>query len=271
MALAILGIIAMFLVPLGIALALSHASAERRRGTLARIAEGLVEGACQPATATGVCRDLEVSYTFVTRGSGSTSETWTEIAAAIPAKYPLSIHVRRHGRSDWARIERGEMVDVIVGAPEFDAAFLVEVAPADVARLLLDQDARSLLEQYDPVELTTVTVDNHRVLRFSFRTWCEDSELAIVLIDQVARIASRVRDAYRLAEQSTATDDATGGPYRPELDETATRAAAAQRTVEVHHLEALRANRSTNAGWLVPIVGFLVILTLTVLVAMAGH
>jgi hypothetical protein len=221
----------------------------KRRDALGELAARL-SGTSESNTATGTCRGVKVTYRFETRGSGSNSESWTEIDAEVSAKYPLAIHVRRHGRSDWSRIERGEMVDVIIGDAAFDAAFLLEVAPADVARLLLDQQARTFLSEHDPVELQTMTLADRKVLRFAIRTWCEDPTLAFALIDNVTRIVSRIRDAYSEADAVTQPREA-GSPYRPQLDAAPIRDAAAAREREVADLEVLRATRPNGGGGMI--------------------
>lgn len=58
------------------------------------------------------------------------------------------------------------MVDLTLGDPGFDAVFRVEVAPADVARELLDPELRKLLASYPASDLYTVDGEHGvRILR----------------------------------------------------------------------------------------------------------
>jgi hypothetical protein len=182
---------------------------------------------------------------FVTRGSGSSAQSWTEIDVVLPQLYPLSINVRRHGWLDAGKIERGTMIDVDLGDPEFDAAFLVEVAPADVARVLLDAGIRSMLAVHRTLELTTTLDGDRRILRLAILGWLEHRELALPALDGVARIAGRVREAYAIVEAAATARD-TGSPYRPLADDRAARAAADARAAEVQTIEALRAERAAH-------------------------
>src|SRR5258706_6958475 len=97
-----------------IAIAASLAETRRREAALADIASRL-GGASDTTTASGTSHGVRVAFRYATRGSGKSSQPWTEIDAELPSKYPLAIYVRRHGRSDWSQIQRGEMIDVIVG------------------------------------------------------------------------------------------------------------------------------------------------------------
>ena len=132
------------------------------------------------------------------------------------------------------------MVDVDLGDPAFDRAFLVEAAPADVARILLDAPIRDLVAAERVVELSTVDVAGQPVLKLSTRRWVETSSEAVRMIDATTRIASRVREAFAEAHASVPIAD-TGSPYRaiaaPQLDR------ANEWRAEVETVRALRANR----------------------------
>jgi hypothetical protein len=238
----------------------------QRKDMLGSLAAQLDEGSGDGVAAEGKRGGIRVEYRFRDRGTGKHRDPWTEVSAEIPAKYPLAMYVRRQGYHDEELVARGELVDVQIGDPAFDAAFLLEIAPADVARRLLDQPTRTLLAAYDPVELFTVEHDGHRWLRFAFRTYCMDVEVARRLVDQVASIARRVRDAYADADAETPAE-AAGSPYRPILDDTRARDTAAERSREVAHLEQLRESRSDMSGTIAVIVTLSLVVLLAIVIA----
>ena len=234
------------------AVAASLRQAERRKTTLGQIAEHL-RGSHDASTASGKSHGVAVTFRFESRGSGSNSESWTEIDVEVPRAYPLSLHVRHHGSSDRASIASGEMVDVQLGDAAFDEAFLVEAAPADVVRILLDHDARGLLAAHPRVELDTVDVGERRVLRLAILGWVEQTATATAAIGAVARIATRVREAFAAVDRTIAVQD-KGAPYRPMLDDQPVRDAEAARSHEVTAVEAIRTARLARGNSLAGLV-----------------
>jgi hypothetical protein len=220
-------------------------NAEHERRVNARLAQiaSQLGGQAGSNAAVGRHGGVPVTYRFASRGAGSTSESWTEIDVDVPQAYPLELHLRRHLRSDFPQIERGEMIDVQLGDPAFDPEFLVEAAPADVARILLDRDARCYLATHAAVQLDTTTVDGRRVLRLAFVGWREDLVEAMAAIGVVTRIASRVRDAFAAVSATGPVRD-VGTPYRPLLDDSAVHDADAARLREARHVEQVREART---------------------------
>jgi hypothetical protein len=131
---------------------------------------------------------------------------------------------------------------VQVGAPDFDAMFLVEAAPTDVVRALLDQPARAFLASYAAAELTTERERGRHLLRFALPGWIEAVEPAAFAVNGVARIGSRLRDAYAAADEAVPVREA-GSPYRQLVDDAPARDAAAVRGRELAALDALNARR----------------------------
>src|SRR5258705_6304833 len=73
------------LLPLGIIILAIGSSARggvKRRDVLAELATRL-SGTSESNTVTGTCRGVRVQYRLETRGSGSSSESWTEIDAEV--------------------------------------------------------------------------------------------------------------------------------------------------------------------------------------------
>ncbi len=248
-----------------IAIGLAFTPRRQRRDCLGDVAIA-IGGSAGGNAVTAVREGARVTFRLETRGSGSTSEQWTEVDCELPDKYPLSFYVRRHGRRDRGRIESGTMVDIELGDAAFDAAFLVEAAPVDIARILIGPDVRAWLAAEHVAELTTEELaGGKRVLRLATRQWIEHAPEAVRAIDVCARIASRVRDAYVEAEAAAGGED-IGGPFRPMIDAEPARQRAAQRAAEVEAVKSLRHERIANArmiGWiaLVAMIAGLIVLT----------
>jgi len=218
----------------------------------------------------GELANAKVEFRFTTRGSGKSTTYWTEIDAEIPAKYPLRLFIRKHGWLDQGKIDRGEMVDVIVGDPEFDDHFLVEAAPADVARLLLDRRERAyLLALSDKLwlEVTSVHDGDRAMIRLAVRQWVYDVNDAMRGVEAMAAIAGRLRDAYVNVEQATEVRD-VGTPYRPMLDDGAAREAADARLQEVARVDHIRTERAAREQVVAIVV--IVVFVLIAIFAMAG-
>lgn len=247
---------------------LYSAAESGRLGKLDRIAREL-QGQRLANQAQGTYGGIPVLYTLGSRGTSSNWEAWTEVDVAIPPAYPLAIHVRRHRPRDQSLIARGDMIDVQVGDPKFDPLFLVEAAPADVVRILLDPETRGYLASHGEVELDTFTErDGSGKLRLAIRGWYEELPDAMAAIAALVRLTSRVREAFAIAEQATQPVDG-GSPYRPMLDDTPVREAADARKRELVDLAAARARRSQSSAAVV----FVIVLLFAVLMlaASAGH
>ena len=244
--------------------AASSSAKEKRLRWLAAAAELLGGEHDRSSKAWGTKLGPKVTYELATRGAGSSAESWTHIHVDVPKKYPLAVHVRRQGRRDHALVARGEMVDVLVGDRAFDDAFLIEAAPADVVRLLLDAEVRRLLALHGESDLDTVDrPDGTRALVLGIRGWIEDPALAAEPIQVMARLGSRVRDAYAAADADLAKGDAPGDPYRPVVDDRPARTAQVGREAEVEKVKGLRAERDARANavaWTVIGVVFAIIL-----------
>ena len=226
-------------IGLTISLLRGRQSTQRRLdGRLLRIADALY-GELRGLTAVGRRRGHSVLYRFEHGSFGRSTEPWTEVIVALPRRYPLELHLRRQTPRDQARIERGDLIDVEIGDAAFDPQFLVEAAPADVTRILLDPEVRGYLLSHGRVRLDTVELEGRSVLQLAFPGWQDELSEAIAAVDVAVRIAERVRDAF--AEVDAASPPlATGSPFRAELDDRAARAAERARDEEIAALRARR-------------------------------
>lgn len=243
--------------------------AKQRAAMLAELGKRLGGGSVQrELRAWGEIAGTAVRFDLVTRGSGKSSTRWTEVSAQFPETYPLLFFVRKQDRGSERAITRGELVDVVVGEPRFDRKFVVEAAPADVARVLLHERAREYLLALEATHWFEIkTVGNQ--LSLEIQTWIETIEEAMAAVEAITSIASKVREAYVLVQQAAEVED-TGSPYRPMLDDTRARRAAEARLEEVRQLARLRIARETHQVTLavVLVVGF--VLFAIMAVAFAG-
>lgn len=145
-----------------------------------------------------------VTYRLSDRGVDTERALWTEVSTPRPEQYPLSITITP------GRVSPGEArLDLDLGTPLFDKYFVVEAAPSDVVRILIDEPARQfLIEQRGELHVGTTRI------RFAKPGEVLDPETAIALVDFVTGLARRVREAYAEADARPPATD--GDPYRPQ-------------------------------------------------------
>jgi hypothetical protein len=182
----------------------------------------------------------------------------THVDAELPVGYPIAVRVKRRDRLDERAIARGALVVVELGDEVFDRAFAVEVAPADVMKLLLDDRVRRYLMAHESAQLTTEKVtglERHArdaggpvgaaarpVLRLELLGWVESTKAVREALDVVAGIVARLRDAFAaVAGELDQRDD--GAPFRPLPTDDAQQAAAAARAAEVARVARQRRRR----------------------------
>jgi hypothetical protein len=253
--------------------AANASQAKKLEISLSSIAGKLENGAydVKKRIAYGELGDANVWFRYVVRGSGKHKQYWTEVEAEIPPQYPLRLFVRKHGFFDQGKIDRGDMVDVILGDPAFDNAFLVEAAPADVARILLDARERAYLLELSQRLWLEITSERGEVagIKLSLRTWVMDLGDAMRSVEAMVAIAGRVRDAYAAVDRATPVED-VGTPYRPMLDDTAAKEAAEARLAEVQRVDDAQTRRKAHDQFIavVIILGFVAV---AVIAMAAGH
>jgi hypothetical protein len=213
--------------------------ADARLFALAKSLGGHVTGS---NSIVGSCGEIRIGYALTTTGGGSSTEQWTEITADLPPAYPLAIYLRRQGWLDRAKISKGELVDVEVGDGAFDARFLVEAAPAAVIAKLLDDQARRFLMKLGDVTLTTQDTARGRQLVLAIRGWSDDPALAGRRVDEVARIARRVREVFD-ALHGEVPIEMVGAPFREMPLQRENPHTPDRQRAEVSRLEIQRASR----------------------------
>src|SRR5579859_7204539 len=112
----------------------------------------------------GPVRGLPVRYSVMTNRRQTPQVKRTLCCAELSIERP-AFEMDLRPETSWGvrDVERGRAIDLVLGDQAFDDSFLVEAAPADVARALLDQQTRTALLTFHPCQLTVL----HDEVRFS--------------------------------------------------------------------------------------------------------
>jgi hypothetical protein len=172
----------------------------------------LREASRDESSVSGRRRDQAVTFRFTSRGSGKSRRPWTEIDVTVPPGQ-LSFALREQTGSELRLREKGLVVDVETGDELFDDAFIVEAAPADVARALLGEELRARLLAARPFAV----VPRDGVVRVEVPGHILMPGRAVALIELAARLAEGFRPAHVAADVALeAAAPRDGSPYRAE-------------------------------------------------------
>jgi hypothetical protein len=238
----------------------SRKEAARRRLVLGELSLRIGAGPPPPGAkgVSGRLRGQPLTFRYTTRGSGKHRHPWTEVDVEVPPG-PLSFALRAQTTTQAMLRDRGLVVDVETGDEIFDDAFIVEAAPADVARALLDEELRGMLLAARPFAV----VPREGQLRVEVPGHALEPARAMALVELAARLAAGVRPAHAAADAALeAAAPREGAPYRAEAaGGEAVRAAKRARLDEVARLEAVKQQRV----WLgrAVAVGIVVVLVVT--------
>ena len=162
-----------------------------------------------------------------------------------PGGPALVMDLRPQTMREERNIARGDAIDVELGDPGFDHAFVVEAAPSAIVRAVLDETVRAGLLALAPCQLTCAA--GHLKLSKA-GVWFAERDVAGIVV-----VCLRVREALeRLPEGVAHGRDATGyrgervAPSGEEL------ARAADEIAEVRRVRRTRRqSTSANAGLIV--------------------
>jgi hypothetical protein len=99
----------------------------------------------------GVVRGVPVRWDVLGGGRGNPVHTMCSVSLMQAPRFLMDL--RRQTGEELQQVHAGRAVDVIVGDQAFDDAFIVEAAPSDVAKKLLDADTRRMLLSMRPLRL----------------------------------------------------------------------------------------------------------------------
>lgn len=196
---------------------------------------------------TGIIDGVMVTLRLERRRHGKYDRWITIFEAALPAGYPVELHIRRHGLFDLAT--SGPLSDITVGDPEFDRTFCIVGAPVEVVRPMLDDLAlrRWLLTRASPVlRITGGSV------RIEYEAWDESPEQATLGLELAVRLSRSVRTATFAADAAAGPGGMVegDGAYRPFPDDTALQRARSDREAAVGDVRAALSDQRRSSAML---------------------
>jgi hypothetical protein len=152
-----------------------------------------------PDTGTAWCRQkgFDVKFQFATRGSGSSSESWTEVEVTVACQ-PLLLTMREHHRRDKGLIKDGLAVDVTIGDPGIDERYMIEGAPAAVVKSLFSPAVVRGIHAIAPDEIETTSLG----LKLAKKGWNETTGHIAVFVDLAASLAEAARAGVAAAPRA---------------------------------------------------------------------
>jgi hypothetical protein len=188
----------------------------------------------------GPVRGLLVHYEPYT---GNRNRARTVCRVVLPMERPpFEMDLRPETRWEARDVEHGRAIDLVLGDPPFDDSFIVEAAPAEHGRALIDVQTRTALLTFHPCRLTVLG----RELRFTKpQALSEFAEIRRVLelCTDVSRRLATMPAQFEEERLAQAREAATG--YRGPSPETIHALATSSRSAsELAALQQMRARRT---------------------------
>jgi hypothetical protein len=175
-----------FLVAGGTIAATAYASREARKraieatfrhlGAEPRRVSGASAFLAGMASVEGRVHGTPMRYGLQAGGKQTPKRTICEASLAEPTT--LEMELRPETARELRNLEHGRAIDLVLGDEAFDDAFIVEAAPSDLARALLDRNARTALLTFHPC-VVTIAGDKVRLSKSGYLE--EPAEIARVL------------------------------------------------------------------------------------------
>ncbi|MFO0758098.1 MAG: hypothetical protein U0359_16500 [Byssovorax sp.] len=153
-----------------------------------------------PSTMLGKIRGLPLEVHFV--GASRQTPAHTTVDVGCPSSAVL-LALRPQTAAEQKDVERGDAVDLVLGDPAFDRAWIVEGAPAArIKRVLSSPALRRRLVDFASIQGARITVDKGKVSLYRLGSD----------IDKDAISTERIEIAVELAEAVIADAEAPLGP-----------------------------------------------------------
>jgi hypothetical protein len=163
---------------------------------------GLAHDAVKDGKVIVVVDGLPVHVFLTIRSVGSTSTKWTVVGVRecdMPGanlQWHFAIRPTRPG--DARDVSAGYLRDIVFGDEPFDRAFVVEAAPEDAVRALLDDDARRELVALAPLSLSSTKAHG---IEIECEGWTEPVDTLERIVRLVARLAASLGPAAHAAAE----------------------------------------------------------------------
>jgi hypothetical protein len=184
---------------------------QRRRAEDVRNAFRLLGAEAEGGWSTfdGHLRGVHVTYELV--GTGRSNNQPTVCTARLPGVPQLELDLRPETRSEKAQVAHGRAIDVQVGDKAFDEAFVVEAAPSELARALLDAPTRAVLLAFAPCRLELIDRD----LTFTKSGYVEQTLHVRQILETVVGLSTRMFELPAQVAEQRLLAAATNAPgYR---------------------------------------------------------
>ena len=184
-----------------------------------------------------------------------TRRTWcrVELPAALP---PFEMDLRPETRTEARHVERGLAIDLIVGDRAFDESFIVEAAPSEMAKALLDEPARTGLLAFHPCRMTIAGGELH----FSKGASLDELPEVRRVLELCSHVASRLQSLpaqfheQRLAAAHGGELAGYRGPSPEAMRNLAAAPGAAMELAELHRVRSRRLR--TRVAWALAMIAF---------------
>jgi hypothetical protein len=154
---------------------------------------------------------LPVHVAYTLRSAGSTLTQWTTVgvkSSDMPGPHlTWHIAIRPTDGGDAGEVRAGRLRDIVLGDPPFDEAFLVEAAPEDAIRAMLDEHARSELLALLPLYLQSTKDFGVEITR---KEWTENVDTLERIVRLVARLAASLSPGAHEAGEARRRASARG-------------------------------------------------------------
>lgn len=189
----------------------------------------------------GPVHGLSVRYTLTT---GKRRVQSTLCCADLPIERPpFEMDLRPETRSGQRDVERGRAIDLVLGDEAFDDSFLVEAAPAEIARALLDRETRTALLAFHPCRLTVLGDE----VRFNKMAPLAEFAEARRVLELCTHVRSRLESLPALLHEerlAQARESASAGYRGPSPQAIGALATSSQSAAELAALRRMRARRT---------------------------
>jgi hypothetical protein len=152
--------------------------------------------------------EVDLAYRLVTRGTGKNSESWTECEVTVDTTQ-LDIALRPQTRGEERWVEKGLARDLLVGDEAFDEKFIVEAAPAELAKRVLSEDLCAELLAHHPLEVKIAD----QGLLVEQRGHIEEPDEIRRFTHMAATLANQMNEAVETTREDRQREAATKG-YR---------------------------------------------------------